>query len=124
MIQIEQAQVYWPTINSNEELIFKIRINKIDYTDELRQDIFSLARNWTAVAVVMKDFWEPQPERIEEKRAKLDWWMKKYAEEIQRPFSEVLNEFYDKKKIKSRTELTAEQLDWAIESFKAWVSAQ
>lgn len=124
MITIQEAVINSPNINSNQELIIKLRIKKEDYTQDMIDEIYRIKDSGTPMAIVMQEFQqvEQNENTIGKKRAKLAYLMEKYAEKEWTDIETEKQRLYSKWWIKSRSQLQEEHLDWEILSYQAWLN--
>ena len=121
MFQFQESQILTPSINGRQELVFKIKVKKEDYTLEDFERMALMFEN-TSFAVVLAPF---QEEKIEDPlpklRQQLAMVIKEYCEESGENEELELSAFYMARWISSRTELSKEELEKAIESYRAWI---
>ena len=119
-IQIREAQITAPSINSQRMLVFRVRVKPEDYTDAVRDAIFDASDNGTPLAAVFQAF---QTEKTEDPlpklRARLAYVVKLYSEKSGIPENELLAKLYARHSIVSRTELTEEKLKEEIDRYEA-----
>lgn len=118
MFQFQESQILSPSINGRQELVFRVKIKREDYTLE---DFGKMAIMFddTAFSMVMVPF---QTAKVEDKlpklRQQLALVMQEYCEVSGDIMGDLISVMHQKYKVKSRTELTEEQLRDQIESFR------
>lgn len=121
MIEIAEVEITTPSVNSQDFLVFKVRVANTDWNQDVKDKIYEAARNGTPMALVMQPFQSEAPKEnpIMKKRSLLDFFMKKWCDQEGLRYDEELERIYTKYKVSSRTYLTEEQLNKEIESYKA-----
>lgn len=127
-IIIEEALIVSPTINSNQELILKLRVKREDYSMEIFEELISLKDTWKPMSIVMKQFQPTENPvddyiwRINSKRQKLAFLMEQYCENQWIDTNTEIEKIYTRYNVNSRANLTEPQLDTEIKSYEAWLN--
>lgn len=119
-IIIPEVELTAPSINSQDFLVFRVRVSPNDWDNDVKQAVYDAARNGTPLSCVMVGFQDDKVvDPLPKKRAHLAHVMKLYCEQQGLNEDQHTKSLYKKYKIQSRTELTETQLDKEIESHKA-----
>ena len=121
MFQFQESQILTPSINGRQELVFKIKVKKEDYTLEDFERMALMFEN-TSFAVVLAPFQEEKiVDPLPKLRQQLALVMQEYCEvsnwQITHEHWKICSEYW----ISSRIEMTEEQLRKEIESYRAWI---
>ena len=122
-INISEVQLYSINKNVNKQLVIKLIVNPIDYSQQLEDLLYDSSLNKKTFAAVFAEFQSEEVKlpTIWEKRAKLAWLMIRYWEKENTDINDIIQKLYNKHKITSRTQLTEIQLDEEIKSYQAWL---
>jgi len=118
MFQFPEAKVLSPSINSRRELVLKLKIKPEDYQ---MADFERLANmvDTVSFAVVMNPFQEEEIEDpLPKLRIQLVMTQKEYCEKSGENEEAEKNRLYQKYNVASRGDLTKEQLEDEIESYR------
>jgi len=127
-IIIEEALIVSPTINSNQELILKLRVKREDYSMEIFEELVNLKDTWKPMSIVMKSFQPTENPvddyiwRINSKRQKLAFLMEQYCENQWIDTNTEIEKIYTRYNVNSRANLTEPQLDTEIKFYEAWLN--
>lgn len=120
MFQFQESQILTPSINGRQELVFKIKVKKEDYTLEDFEKMALMFEN-TSFAIVLAPFQEEkQEDPLPKLRRQLVMAQKEYCEKWGYKEEDEKQRVYKKYNVISRWDLTIEQLESEIESYKAW----
>lgn len=121
MFKFTEWQILTPSINGRQELVFKIKIKKEDYTLEDFEAMACQFEN-TSFAIVLAPFQEEKViDPLPRLRQQLAICIKEYCEASGTNEEWELSAFYIARWISSRTELSKEELEKAIDSYRAWI---
>lgn len=122
MLKILETKVHSVNKNKYEELRVSFLIKKEDYTPEIEQEFFRLSRDGECGALVFQ--WVENFEKVDRNKLLQDLWffMIKYIEKVGGSIEQEKQRIYKKYKIKSRTEMTHLELQYEIDSYKAWLN--
>jgi len=121
MFQFQESQILTPSINGRQELVFKIKIKKEDYTLDDFERMALMFEN-TSFAVVLSPFQEKPPEDpLPKLRQQLALVMQEYCEVANETMERELERVYSDYKIQSRTELSEEKLIKTIDKYRAGI---
>ncbi len=117
---LKDSGVFSPKIDSSENLVFTLKIKKTDYTDGMRQFIFDCYNQWKTLdfeIVWLKE----ETNELPKLRQRLAMVMSEYAQKTKTLEETNKKLLYIRYNIKSRTELTREQLEEAIRFYTDWI---
>lgn len=117
---LKDSGVFSPKIDSSENLVFTLKIKKTDYTDWMRQFIFDCYNQWKQLDLEVVWLVEKNDE-IPKLRQRLALIMKEYAHKMWDSSESIENLLYFRYTVKSRTELTREQLEECIRFYQDWL---
>ncbi len=117
---LKDSGVFSPKIDSSENLVFTLKIKKTDYTDWMRQFIFDCYNQWKQLDLEVVWLIEKNDE-IPKLRQRLALIMKEYAHKMWDSSESIENLLYFRYTVKSRTELTREQLEESIRFYHDWL---
>lgn len=116
---ISEVKIISPSINAQNELIFRCRVQASDWTQELKDFIYNLNATGNTVAMAIVQIEDKPPEDLLPKlRQQLALVMQEYCEVSTEKMDTLLERLYKLYKVTSRTELTEEQLRTQIESYR------
>ena len=120
MIQIKEAQVswfrplkFWVSVSLN--------IKDEDLTKQERDLIEEYWKNGDSVVVVLQPFTKPFELKERSKKSTLHYFMEKYCEKFNAPLDEEIYKIRHKYNVTSRSQMSDNDLDFEIESYKAWL---
>lgn len=120
MIQIKEAQVswfrplkFWVSVSLN--------IKDEDLTKQERDLIEEYWKNGDSVVVVLQPFTKPYKLEVRSKASTLHYYMKLYCEKEHISEEIEVKKIYDKYNVTSRSQMSDNDLDFEIESYKAWL---
>jgi len=117
---LKDTGIFSPKVDSSENLVFTLKIKKSDYTDWMRQFIFDCYNQWKQLDLEV--VWlEEKNDEIPKLRQRLALVMKDYAKKIKIPDEDIEKWLYNRYNIKSRSELTREQLEECIRFYQDWL---
>lgn len=120
---ISEVKITAPSINQNDELVFRCRVKREDWTQELKDFIYNLNATWNTVAMALVQIEDkPHEDPLPKLRQQLAMTIKEYCEVWWYNEEDELSKFYQKRWISSRTELTKEELEDAVDSYRAGVN--
>lgn len=116
-ISIQEAKISNISINSHRNLIFRLTVKPTDYSQELIDLLYEAQDSGTPVSVAMVGFQEEREDQRPKKLARLGYLMSAYAEKTNVSEEELCGKTYAKYNVRSRTELTEDQLNAEIDSY-------
>lgn len=121
MFQFQESQILSPSINGRQELVFKIKVKKEDYTLDDFERMALMFEN-TSFAVVLAPF---QEEKIEDPlpklRQQLALVMQEYCDVAWETLEKELERLYNSYHIDSRLKLSEKAIIKEIESYRAGI---
>lgn len=118
MFQFPEAKVLSPSINSRRELVLKLKIKPEDYQIEDFERLANMV-DTVSFAVVMSEFQEqPIEDDLTNLRRQLVMAKKEYCEVSGSSEEAEKERVYKKYNVASRGDLTKEQLEDEIESYR------
>lgn len=121
MIKISECIINKVSPLKHWSLTITLLIKREDYTNEDRLKLEELWSEWTSLVWVLQEFGEEKVEDNKPKlRTRLAIIMQEYAKLTWKTTEQEENEFYIKYNIKSRTELTQQELKACIDEYEAW----
>lgn len=116
----KDSWIFSPKIDSSQNLVFTIKVKKEDYTEAMQQFIFDTYNNGSTLDLQV--VWlESKDNEIPKLRQRLALTMGEYAQKAKKPLESIENALYTRYNVKSRTELTRQQLEECIEGYTAWL---
>lgn len=116
----QDSWIFSPKIDSSQNLVFTIKVKKEDYTEAMTAFIFDTYNNGSTIDLQV--VWlEPKDNEIPKLRQRLALVMNEYAQKTKKPRESIENAIYTRYNVKSRTELTRQQLEECIEGYVAWL---
>ncbi len=116
----KDSGVFSPKIDSSQNLVFTIKVKKEDYTPAMNQFIFDCYNQWKTLdfeIVWLKE----ETNELPKLRQRLAMVMSEYAQKTKTLEETNKKLLYIRYNIKSRTELTREQLEEAIRFYTDWI---
>lgn len=121
MFQFQESQILTPSINGRQELVFKIKVKKEDYTLDDFERMALMFEN-TSFVVVLAPFQEKPPEDpLPKLRQQLALVIQEYCEVANEQEWREVGNLYQRNNVNSRTELSEEQLRKEIDKYIAWI---
>lgn len=117
---LQDSWIFSPKIDSSQNLVFTIKVKKEDYTEAMTAFIFDTYNKWATLDLQVVGFEEKDTE-IPKLRQRLALTMSEYAQKAKKPLESIKNALYTRYNVKSRTELTRQQLEECIEGYTAWL---
>lgn len=117
---LKDSGVFSPKIDSSQNLVFTIKVKKEDYTTAMQQFIFDCYNQWKTLdfeIVWLKE----ETNELPKLRQRLAMVMSEYAQKTKTLEETNKKLLYIRYNIKSRTELTREQLEEAIRFYTDWI---
>lgn len=114
---LKDCWVYSPKIDSSQNLVFTIKVKKEDYTQAMQQFIFDCYNHGKSLDFEVTGLKEETNE-LPRLRQRLALIMSEYAQKTKTPLESTENSLYSRYNIKSRTDLTREQLEECIRFYK------
>jgi len=127
MLKIKETKLTNIKKNKFEEITITFHIKKEDYSEQDEKLLYELYRNWNYWVLVFQDVefndntWKSDKEIKSKKLQHLVLLMEQYKDKEWTSIEELKKQMYLKYWIQSRTELTIEQLEKEIESYKFWL---
>lgn len=117
MIQIKEAQISWfRPLKYGVSISLNIKEEDLEKVD--RDKLEDFWKTWKSIVSIIQDF-EEKTEKKENKKGYLALLMQKYCDKEVIPLTTEIERIYKKYNISSRAELTDEQVEYEIESYKA-----
>lgn len=116
---LKDSGVFSPKIDSSQNLVFTIKVKKEDYTPAMQQFIFDCYNDWKQIDLEV--VWLVETNELPKIRQRLDLIMKEYCKKTNFSIESTKECLYIKYWIKSRTELTREQLEECIRFYQDWI---
>ena len=117
---LKDSGIFSPKIDSSQNLVFTIKVKREDYTPAMQQFIFDCYNEWKQIDLEVVGLKEETNE-LPKLRQRLDLIMKEYCKKTNFSIESTKECLYIKYWIKSRTELTREQLEECIRFYQDWV---
>lgn len=114
---LKDSGIFSPKIDSSQNLVFTIKVKKEDYTPAMQQFIFDCYNDWKLLDLQVVGLQEETNE-LPKLRQRLALIMKDYAKKTNWNETQIEESLYKKYQIKSRTELTREQLEECIRFYQ------
>lgn len=110
---LQDCWVFSPKVDSSENLVFTVKIQKSYYSEWMRQFIFNTYNEWKTLdfEVVWID---DKNDEIPKLRQRLAMVMTEYSRKTKTPPDEWKNALYARYRVSSRSDLSREQLEEAI----------
>ena len=119
---MRDAKVTNYKIDSRDTLTFKITLKVEDYTVAERELLKWADNNWNTLDLDI--IWLVNWDKDKQKKKKIQQLvmnMNSYAEKSNEDIEKLKQELYNRYNVASRKDLTLEQLDYEIESYKFWI---
>ena len=117
---LKDSGIFSPKIDSSQNLVFTIKVKREDYTPAMQQFIFDCYNQWKQIDLEVVGLKEDTNE-LPKLRQRLAMVMKEYAKKWNVEEDWVIECLYNKYHIKSRSELTREQLEECIRFYQDWI---
>ncbi len=119
---LKDCAVHSPKIDSSQNLVFTIKVNRQDYTDAMIQFIFDSYNQWKSLDIEI--VWlsvAPDPDMLIKLRWELWSLMNMYCQSAKIDIKEECHRLYLRNWVPTRLDLTREQLESEIQKYRAWV---
>lgn len=123
MIKIKETKITNVTKNKYQELKITFLIKKEDYNWDLEDKIFELSKDWILWAFVFQEIEIKEEKSLSKLLSNLHFFMWRYCEMIGSTLEDEKTRIYKKYNINSRSSLTIDQLEYEIDSYKAWCNS-
>lgn len=110
---LKDSGIFSPKIDSSQNLVFTIKVKKEDYTQAMQQFIFDCYNQWKQIDLEVVWLVEKNDE-IPRLRQRLALVMSDYSSKTKKDDDVIVTSLYRRYNVKSRTELTREQLEESI----------
>lgn len=117
---LKDSGIFSPKIDSSQNLVFTIKVKKEDYTPAMQQFIFDCYNDWKLLDLQVVGLQEETNE-LPKLRQRLALIMQDYAKKTNFSIESIKECLYIKYWIKSRTELTREQIEECIRFYQDWI---
>lgn len=117
---LKDSGVFSPKIDSSQNLVFTIKVKKEDYTQWMQQFIFDCYNQWKTLdfeIVWLKE----ETNELPKLRQRLAMVMREYKNKSNIDEDKLKESLYTKYNIKSRSELTRDQLEECIRFYQDWI---
>ncbi len=115
---LKDCWVFSPKIDASQNLCFTLKVKREDYTPAMMQFMFDCYNSGKSLD--MQVVWlEEKDTEIPKLRQRLALTMSEYAQKTNKPLESIENALYTRYNVKSRTELTRQQLEECIEGYIA-----
>lgn len=122
-MNLKDCQILSPQINASDELVFKLKLKKEDWSEQLKELIYLAYREWKTLDFEITGMsWQTDEDMMRKLRWDLGSLMSIYCQEKKINLQEETDRLRAKYWVTSRTDMTRFQLEEAIESYKAWIT--
>ena len=127
MLKIKETKLTNIKKNKFEEITITFHIKKEDYSKQDEELLYKLFRNWNYWVLAFQDVefndntWKSDKEIKSKKLQYLALIMEKYKDKEWTSIEELKKQMYLKYWVQSRADLSIEQLDREIDSYKFWL---